>query len=320
MTKKKTFKPMKHRLPKTREEWLQGRTKGIGGSDAGAVIGVNPYKSRYALWCEKTGRVVNDTDNEAMRLGRDLESYVAQRFTEQTGKKVKASGYSFEHPDYSFMLANVDRLIVGEKAGLECKTTSALSRTKYDKGDIPASYYVQCMHYMAVTGLQKWYLAVLVLGKEFHVFEINRDEEEIQALIDAEWEFWDCVKNDIEPEVDGKESTSKAIADRYANVKQTDPISLEDKELDIQILLNLKKQIKELQTKESEYENILKNTLGESEYGFSENYKVSWKQTTTSRFDAKTFKQNHPGVYQEYCKESTSRRFTIKEIKDNDRN
>ena len=316
----KTFKPIKHKLPKTREEWLANRLKGIGGSDAGAVIGVNPYKSRYALWCEKTGRVSNDSDNEAMRLGRDLEQYVVERFCEKTGLKAKKSGYSFQHPDYPFMLANVDRLIVGEKAGLECKTTSALSRTKYDKGDIPASYYVQCMHYMAVTGLKKWYLAVLVLGKDFHIFEINRDEEEIQALIEAEADFWDSVVNDTEPPVDDAKSTSEALASRYSSVKEYDPVDLTDCNTETEILINIKRQIKELEQTEREYENLIKSKLADNEQGYTDRYRIAWKESTTTKFDTKRFKENHPGVYQEYCNTSTSRRFTIKEIKDNDRN
>ena len=165
---------IKHKLPSTREEWLSKRLKGIGGSDAGSILGLNPYKSAYTLWCEKTGRIHNDTDNEAMRLGRDLEDYVAQRFTEATGNKVRKSGYSYQSKEHPFMLANVDRLIVGEDAGLECKTTNMMTKTRYDKGDIPASYYAQCMHYMTVTGLKKWYIAVLIIYRFWYAKIIIR--------------------------------------------------------------------------------------------------------------------------------------------------
>lgn len=175
---------IKHKLPKTREEWLYDRLKGIGGSDVGAVLGLNKYKSAYTLWAEKCGLLQDEEeDNEAMRVGRDLEQYVADRFTEATGKKIRKSGFSFQSEKHPFMLANVDRLIVGEKAGLECKTASALTRCDFENGDIPPSYYCQCMHYMAVTGFEKWYIAVLVMGKGFFWYEINRNEEEIEALI-----------------------------------------------------------------------------------------------------------------------------------------
>ena len=109
-------------------------------------------------------------------------------------RKIRKSGFSFQSEKHPFMLANVDRLIVGEKAGLECKTASALTRCDFENGDIPPSYYCQCMHYMAVTGFEKWYIAVLVMGKGFFWYEINRNEEEIEALIKAEGDFWEMVK------------------------------------------------------------------------------------------------------------------------------
>ena len=73
-----------------REAWLEARRGSLGGSDAAAVLGVNPYASPYSLWAEKTGRVPEKPDNEAMRLGRDLEDYVVRRWQEKTGKKTGA--------------------------------------------------------------------------------------------------------------------------------------------------------------------------------------------------------------------------------------
>ena len=72
-----------------REEWLRQRKNGIGGSDAGAVCGLNPYVSPVQVYLDKISDKISDYDNEAMRQGRDLEEYVARRFTEATGKKVR---------------------------------------------------------------------------------------------------------------------------------------------------------------------------------------------------------------------------------------
>ena len=133
----KMNKVIKHKLPATHEEWLDNRLKGIGGSDAGSVLGMNKYKSAYALWCEKTGRIHKNIDNERMRFGRDAEDYVAKRWEEETGKKCRKSGFSFQSVDHPFMLANVDRLVVGEDAGLEIKTTSEYNKDMYSKGNVP---------------------------------------------------------------------------------------------------------------------------------------------------------------------------------------
>lgn len=102
------------------EKWLEYRKKGIGGSDAGAICGLNPYVSLVTVWADKKSKIPPKPDNEAMRQGRDFEDIVAKRFCEETGKKVRRCNYIIQHDEYPFMLANVDRLVVGETAGLEC--------------------------------------------------------------------------------------------------------------------------------------------------------------------------------------------------------
>ena len=150
-----------------REEWLTERKNGIGGSDAGAVCGMNPYRSPLAVNQDKTGTETDDADSESMRQGRDFEDYVARRFTEQTGKKERRANAIYKSTEYPFMYANVDRLIIGENAGLECKTASAYSADKWKDGHIPESYQFRCHHYMAVIGADAWYIAVVILGKDF---------------------------------------------------------------------------------------------------------------------------------------------------------
>ena len=306
---------IKHRLPSTHEEWLNNRLKGIGGSDAGAILGFNNYKSPYALWCEKTGRVNKDIDNEAMRQGRDFEDIVAKRFMEATGKKVKKSNFSYQSEEHPFMLANVDRIVIGEDAILECKTTNMLTKTKYDKGDIPPSYYAQCMHYMAVTGCKKAYIAVLVLSKEFHWFEIERDEDEIQSLIEQEKEFWELVETDTEPSyVDGSDSTAEAIEMYYKDSVDNEPIELFGMYDVAQTYIEACKEIKRLEKMKAECANNLKHDMGECENGYVDNYIVRWKPTITNRLDTKKVKEKYPEVYEECLKESKSRRFEVKEI------
>lgn len=303
---------LKHKIPAKQEEWLADRLKGIGGSDAGAILGLNPYKSQYALWCEKTGRMSKQVDNEAMRLGRDLEDYVALRFMEVTGKKVKKSNYSFQSKTRPFMLANVDRLIIGENAGLECKTTNMLTKTKYDKGDIPAQYYAQCVHYMAVTGAERWYIAVLVLGVGFHWFVVERDENEIAALIEAETEYWQHVVEDTEPPIDGYDSTTEAIAYMHPS-DNGDAFELFGREELINKYMSLNKNRKELEKEIKECENILKNDLGDFEKAYAGNYTITWKTISSNRADSKALKENYPEIYERVLKQSTSRKFTIKE-------
>ena len=115
----------------TKEDWLRYRKCGITGTDAGAILGLNPYRSAFQVYHDKISDTVENIDNEAMRQGRDLENYVAQRFTETTGLKVRRANAIYQSEEHPLLLADFDRLIVGQKAGLECKTVSPFSADKW---------------------------------------------------------------------------------------------------------------------------------------------------------------------------------------------
>ena len=166
-----------------KREWLRYRKKGITGTDAGAIVGLNPYNSAAQVYQDKITDAIEEWDNEAMRQGRDLEEYVARRFSEQTGLKVRKANAIYQNEEHPFMLADFDRLIVGQEAGLECKTVNAYSADKWSDGKIPLHYQMQVQHYLAVSGYKKWYVAALIMGREFVIREINRDEELIANLI-----------------------------------------------------------------------------------------------------------------------------------------
>ena len=128
----------------SREAWLAERKLALGGSDMGAILGLNAYRSAVNVWADKLGLIEGTEDNEAMRIGRDLEGYVASRFSESSGLRVQAYNYLLrDHANH--LSANIDRRVLGEPAGLECKTASALSEGKYRGGSYPESYYAQCV-------------------------------------------------------------------------------------------------------------------------------------------------------------------------------
>lgn len=187
-----------------KKEWLKYRKGGIGGSDAGAICGLNPYRTAIQVYTDKRTDEIEEFDNEAMREGRDLEEYVARRFMEETGKKVRRANAMFYDEEKPFMLADVDRMIVGENAGLECKTASPFSADKWEDDKIPLSYQIQCYHYMSVMNADRWYVAVLIYGTEFKVYCLERDEEMIQNLVHIEADFWNNhVQAGVIPAPDG---------------------------------------------------------------------------------------------------------------------
>ena len=311
---------IKERIPVNRDEWLKQRSKGLGGSDAGAVMGLNPYKSAYSLWAEKTGQISNVVEeNEAIRLGNDLEDYVAKRFAEQENKKIKRSSYCYQSKEFPFMRANVDRLIVGENAALECKTANPFKDGDYSNDIIPPTYYCQCLHYMAVCGFDRMYLAVLVFQKGFYTYVIDRGNEaveaDIRALIKAESEFWKLVEDGTAPSVDGSESTAQTLKQLHKDeLKTVFDLTEYDEKLDE--IQELKEQQKELKTRQKTLENELKEILINCDYGQSSIYNVSAKVTTSNRFDTDKFKKENLKIYNSYKKENQTQTLRINRRKD----
>ena len=297
------------------DEWLALRHKYIGGSDAAAVVGLNAYVSPYSLWAEKTGRLPGFEGNLATEVGTYLEEFVAQKFAQETGKRVRKSNQSWFNDQYPWAIANIDREIVGEDAGLEIKTTSEMNLTKFKGGEYPANYYVQIVHYLAVTGKQRWYLAVLIGNREFKWFTVERDEDEINALMEAEREFKQLVDSNTPPIADGHPNTSDALFDLYPNSTDT-AIGIGSFERDLDNYFRLKGQLEKITETIDGIANRIKAHLGECERGEGEKYKVSWKTQSRSTFDHKKFVADHPQMdVSKYYKTSNSRPFKVTEKK-----
>lgn len=300
----------------SRDDWLAQRRRSIGGSDAAALVGMNPYSSPYSVWADKLGKLPPTEENEAIRLGHDLEDYVAKRFQEATGKRVRRENNIISNPDFPFAHANVDRLVIGEDAGLECKTTSSfLNMRKCKNGEFPDNYYAQCVHYMMVTGASHWYLAVLVLGPGagFYHFVIERDEEEISALAKAEEAFWNNVTAKIPPPADGTEATGEAIKAMFPESSE-ESVNLFAYDSEIERYMSLSNQIKELELLKDESLNRLKAFMGDAERGESDKYKILFKTQLWPSFDSKKFASEHSDIdLSPYYRYSYSRPFKVTE-------
>jgi putative phage-type endonuclease len=297
------------------EEWLEHRRKSIGGSDASAIVGLNKYASQYSVWADKMGKLPPKEDNEPMRLGRDLEEYVAQRFTEATGKKLRRENNILINPDYPFAHANVDRMVIGEDAGFEAKTTSALNTKKFKNGEYPENYYAQCVHYLAITGCKRWYLGVLILGVGFEWFVIERDKDEIAALMRSEAEFWTFVKDGIPPMVDGSKATTEAISTIYAE-SDGSAVSLMGCEQDLKQYMTLSSLLDDLKKQRDEVANRIKVYMGEASKGETRNFKVTYSSYTKNTFDIKAFAKEHASInLSPYYLSSVVRPFKVNEIK-----
>ena len=297
---------------KDHDEWLALRQGYVGGSDADAIVGKNPWKSMYELWAEKTGKLPPTEEKLIMRVGSFLEEFVAEEFERQTGKKVRRKNRVLVNDKYPFACANLDRTIVGEKAFLECKTTQSLAVKKQVGGEeFPDIYYAQVLHYLAVTGYERAYLAVLVENREFHIFTLERNEEEIGALMMLEREFWRQVESNVAPPVDGSESTSETLEILYPEADGS-TADLWAYESDIDAYMGFKRQIKELTTLADAKANVIKEAMKNASKGVAGKYKVSYPTQVRRAFETKRFEAEHPDIdLSSYYAESSYRIFKV---------
>lgn len=326
---------MIHKTPTvnmSREEWLQERKKSLGGSDVGAILGLNEYRSPYSVWADKLGIIPDQPDNEAMRIGRDLEPYVLSRFSEASGKKTHHINAILRNDKYPHIHANVDSVVTGEKSGVEAKTVSALGAKKYRDGEFPASYYAQCVAYLAVTEYDRWYLAALIMGKDFKIYQLTRfkndlkpdwcessvyvPQSEIDALALAAYEFWKHVERKTPPEADGSASTTEAVHALYPD-SDDETVSLEPVNDYIRTYLFLQKEEKDISKRLEEAANHIKAYMGESGRGETKLASVTWKSYDRSSFDAKAFAADNPKAdLTKYYKTTSLRRFTVKALEE----
>lgn len=298
----------------SREEWLQLRKTGIGGSDAGAICGLNPYSSPMAVYRDKVGEVQGGEEGrEAIRQGHDLEEYVAQRFMEETGLRVRRSNYMYRSREHPFMIADVDRLVTGEDAGLECKTASAYNADKWKDGRIPLHYAMQCIHYMAVTGKKAWYLAVVILGQEFKYYRLAWDDGLINGLIEVERDFWEnhVVSGDM-PAPDGSKQCSEVLQQYFGTAKKGSMIELIGFDEKLARREEILSRIEELEKEQNRIEQEVKLYMKDNERAYSGKYCVSWTNVCTTRLDAKRIRKMMPEVYRDFATTSTLRRFQVK--------
>lgn len=316
----------------TRAEWLEERRKSVGGSEIGAIMGLNPYSSPVSVWANKLGLVPDDEPSEAMVQGTDLENYVAERFTRLTGKHVRRCNYILRNDEFPHLHADVDRILSAEDAGLECKTASALSCSRFRGGDFPASYYAQCVAYMAITDKPCWYLAVLVLGREFKVFKMVRagqdtavsdwcesvtvvDESEFGAIKSAVAEFWRHVEDGTMPEIDGSAATGATLGKMFPD-GDAQAVDLNNMLSDVRQLLALRAEKARVETAARELENRIKSRMGDAGEAFCDVAKITWRAQTRTSVDMGKFKKDHPGIdLSGYEKTTRTRVFKIKEEK-----
>lgn len=299
----------------THEEWLDLRKSGIGGSDAATCVGMNQYSSLISLYAEKKGMSKPKETSEAMRLGTDLEQYVADRFCEQTGKRVINDTFMYMDDEYDFITANIDRKVIGENAGLECKTMGSFNGYNLESGEYPTHYAVQCQHYIMVRGFERMYLAILVLQRGLYIFEVERDDEFIKSLREAEIAFWKgYVEKGRIPAPDGSEASLETLKQLYPTEEKNTEIAIPGLDKMIRDYKALKAMADEYTEKAEAAKALICQKLGDNAVGVGDDYGCSWKSQSKENVSPKKLKAKYPAIYKELVEVSTYRVFRTRNL------
>mgnify|MGYP001578924140 CR=1 FL=1 len=303
----------------SREEWLSVRGLGIGSSDAAAAVGLSQYKSPLELWLEKTERQTAPdlSANDAVFWGSTLEHIIANVYAERSGVKVRRLNAVLQHPEHSFMLANLDRVVSHPTDGngiLEVKTASLYLASSWEDG-VPEAYQCQVLHQLAVTGKRWCDIAVLIGGQQFKVYRVERDENKIADLIQREAAFWQYVIDDVAPPVDGSESSGRALASMFPRDRGEVLDFTEDTDMNrlFADYWRCRQQREVAEVQEELLKQQLQERLGFASGAILGDTRISWrksKDTTTTDF--KRLCEEHPDWVKPYeILKSGSRRFVV---------
>jgi putative phage-type endonuclease len=314
------------RLVKTntldRDQWLTVRKGGIGSSDAASAVGLNPYKSQLELWMEKTGRDANlpkvdpKDQSSPMYWGTLLESIVAAHYTMRSGHKVRRINAVLQHPTEPWMLANLDREVLGtpEVQILECKT-AGINGARLWKEGVPEYVQLQVMHQLAVTGKQTADVAVLICGQELQIHRIERDEGMIAKLVELERQFWHYVETDTPPPADGSDSADVALRCLYPKDNGSTLDLSQDLEMSAAFsdLLAVRQLLSQNTDLESQLKQRIQQRLGDATKAVFETGDVTWKRSKDgSGLDVAQLLKDQPDMLQRYAlTKPGSRRFLV---------
>ena len=301
-----------------RHDWLEWRRRGFGGSDVSGVLGMNKWKTPLQIYISKVEPPIeNEEISEAAEWGNILEPVVRDQFKKKHPElRVRQSHFMWRHPEYDFMVANVDGFLYDETKGwgvLEIKTSSEYRLKEWEGGNVPEEYLLQAQHYLGTLGLEWGWFAVLIGGNKYREFYFERDDELIDLIISIEKDFWtNHVMAEVPPAMDGSEASDTLIKKMYPaeSVKEKDhsiALPSEAGKL-LEVIDTTKAQIKELEFTKKEAENQLKQLIGEYQVASFLDREIKWQKIDAKKFDVKTFEAEHPELYEKYLKQSSYRK------------
>lgn len=200
------------------QEWHDLRSRGIGGSDIGTIMGLNPWESAFGLWAKRTGQIPDPPiDNWAVRFGKAFERPILEMWADANPDWDILLLGTYQHPKFDYMLANPDAIALNRETGeyiiLEVKT----ARAHWD--GVPPAYHSQVMHYLDVFNLQRAFI-IGVAGWDWQEHEILRDDFEIEVQRNEAKRFWDHLQAHVQPAWDGSKATYETVRQLHPDIEE----------------------------------------------------------------------------------------------------
>ena len=182
-------------------EYLIGKSMKIEGGDISSIIGIDKYKSIASVYDAKTKEINSSSKAvEEIYWINTLNEVVSREFMLRTRKKIRKNNINSIDKDYEFMASTVNRKIVGENSILDCKVLNGIDSNDIWCEEIPKKYLLQAQHDMKVKRADKCYIAILINGEKFVLYEVERDDNLISRIVKVEEEFWNnYIEKNVEP-------------------------------------------------------------------------------------------------------------------------
>jgi putative phage-type endonuclease len=201
------------------DKQLQERLTMITGSNAGTILGVNPYSSKYCMWATKLGKVVDTfKGNNKTDLGTWLEQFCVYKYEQSTGRSCRKIVRTLRHKKYPFIGGHLDRLVEGDKnRGLECKVVTPDGMGKWFNEDgeltIPPYYRAQVLHYALVTGRRIWDFSVVFTDgrKDPAILTVVFSQADLDDYLEKCIDFWKLIESETPPSIDDSKATAEAL-------------------------------------------------------------------------------------------------------------
>jgi putative phage-type endonuclease len=305
------------------QDFSLDRSKYIGGSDIGAILGLSRFRSPLEVWMEKTGKEVKRLDSLPLRFGSFAEEFVASEYARSTGFELIHDESIYVHPEHSYVSAHIDRFVLEQSSSspsriLECKTANPFSLGDWGEvgtDQVPMSYLCQCLWYMAITNINIVDLAVLFGNSDFRIYEITRDLELESVILQKANLFWnEYVLKDVPPPAMSEEDCQTLFS-------KGDPAkSVEAKIETLELRKRLALLNSEIDTREDEISAIKQNIMNQMREAETLTYEgkviATWRAPKPSfRLDSKRLETDHPQIASNYkIPVQNSRRLVIKEL------